>query len=429
MGDKAIWGSSMRAAGPTLVLVASLMAASPTSVELPPEIQADRLLVQAERETRDGNHWSAARVLEQVLEVYEAHNLNVPTEIWFRQARAYQNAGLHERAVEAATRYLHEAGREGEHYQGALQVLDAAEVDLAEARREEVRRRAAAEREERRRQELMDQEARSYADFRRVLLADGEGRISVLSDGLRSGGEGPVMVVVPGGAFDMGCDRRRDIDRKVVSRKRRTCGEWGLDDALPLHRVQIASFAISRMPVTHAEWNLCVRHGGCERTGYSVEGADAVYLIRRWWDQTQEYVSWLSRESGQSYRLPTEAEWEYAIRAGGRAGYVGLRYYPAIRPKVSVGSLASNAFGLYRVVGEGDEWVEDCWNPNYVGAPDDGSAWTRGDCSLRVIRFNSGSALRGIAVPAVMRYRADAFNRRDGTIDLNGFRVVRSPTR
>ena len=90
------------------------MALSPClGQELPPEIQIDRLLVQAERETGDGEHWSAAITLERILELYAAHDLEIPSVFWFRQAGVLQAAGLHEQAVEASTRYLQEAGRDG----------------------------------------------------------------------------------------------------------------------------------------------------------------------------------------------------------------------------------------------------------------------------------------------------------------------------
>ena len=131
------------------IALAMLLAPGSTGAELPPEIQVDRLLVQAERETEEGEHWSAVFTLERVLEVYEEHGLEIPADFWFRQAGALQSAGLHERAIQASTRYLREAGREGEDYRAALKILDAAEVDLGEARRAEARARAATERAER----------------------------------------------------------------------------------------------------------------------------------------------------------------------------------------------------------------------------------------------------------------------------------------
>ena len=400
----------------------SVLAPESAAQELPPEMQVDRLLVQAGREIEDGEPWSAVVTFERILDLSEEHGLEIPAEFWFRQAGVLQGAGLHKRAKEASTRYLQEAGREGEHYRAALQVLDAAEVGLAQARRAEARARAAVERAQREATARVRAEARAYADFRSVLLAESHGQVTVFSDELAAGGEGPVMVVVPGGTFDMGCDRRRDI-RPSIKREYRSCRKQRRDASLPRHRVQVASFAISRMPVTHAEWNLCVRSGGCERGetlvswnenfNYPVEGANAVYLVHRWWDQTQEYVAWLSRETGETYRLPTEAEWEYAIRAGEKTSYdVEPQLY--LRGE-SVGSLATNSFGLYRLV---YEWVHDCWSPSYVGAPEDGSAWMRGDCRLRVVRTGAAG-----------RYGNDAFNRGDGISDQNTFRVVRAKTR
>ncbi len=136
---------SGRAFACSAIALATLLAPQSSGEELPPEIQVDRLLVQAEREIEDGEHWCAVFTLERVLDVHKEHGLKIPTEFWFRQAGVFQSAGPHERAVEASTRYLREAGREGEHYPAALQILDAAEVDLGEAQRAEARARAAAE--------------------------------------------------------------------------------------------------------------------------------------------------------------------------------------------------------------------------------------------------------------------------------------------
>ena len=162
-----------------------LLACEPGAQELPPEMQVDRLLVQAEREIEDGEHWSAVFTFERILAVCEEHGLEVPTEFWFRQAGVLQGAGLHERAVEASTRYLQEAGREGEHYRAALEILDAAEVGLAEARRAEARARAAVERAER--------EAAARAEEIAAAI--------------------PEMVVIPAGTFRMGCLARRGCGR------------------------------------------------------------------------------------------------------------------------------------------------------------------------------------------------------------------------
>ena len=143
---------SSRLAGGWLSLALATLSAAGT--ELAPEVQVDRLLVQAERQTRDGDHWSAVVTLDRASDAYEQHGLAIPVGFWFQKASAYRRAGLHERAIEAATKYLSKAGREGEHYKAALELLDAAEAAVIESERARARveadakqrQRAAAER-------------------------------------------------------------------------------------------------------------------------------------------------------------------------------------------------------------------------------------------------------------------------------------------
>ena len=119
----------------TIVLVVAILVASTSKgAELPPEIQVDRLLVRAERESREGNHWSGVFTLERVIEVAEEYGRKIPSAFWFRHASTLQNAGLHERGIEASSRYLQEDGRDGQHYRAALEVLDVAEGALADGR-------------------------------------------------------------------------------------------------------------------------------------------------------------------------------------------------------------------------------------------------------------------------------------------------------
>ncbi|MDD9996818.1 MAG: SUMF1/EgtB/PvdO family nonheme iron enzyme [Rhodospirillaceae bacterium] len=187
--------------------------------DLPPEIEVDRLLVQADRESREGNHWSAVFTLERVLQVSEEHGLEIATAFWFRQAGAFQNAEMYEPAVEALTRYLNEAGRDGEYYQAALELLDAAEVGLAEARWREAQAKAAAER------------AARDAEARRAAIAPFV----------------PEMVFIPAGTFRMGC---------VTGRQCRSSEK-------PVRDVRIESFELSKYEVTFAQWDTCVEYGGC----------------------------------------------------------------------------------------------------------------------------------------------------------------------
>ena len=120
------------------------------------------------------------------------------------------------------------------------------------------------------------------------------------------------------------------------------------------------------------------------------------------WDDAQAYVEWLSAQTGAEYRLPSEAEWEYAARAGtttryhwgdevvsGRANCYGCSRQLDVDRTAPVGSFAPNAFGLYDMHGNVFEWVQDCWNGSYVVAPSDGSARLRGNCGERVLRGGS----------------------------------------
>ena len=212
----------------------------------------------------------------------------------------------------------------------------------------------------------------------------------------------------------------------------------------PVHRVTFArSFAVGVYEVTFAEWDACVADGGCR--GYRPDdrwGRGRHPVINVGWNDVQLYVAWLTRKTGRSYRLLSEAEWEYAARAGtttrywwgddilaDRANCRGCGSRWDNEQTAPVGSFYANAFGLYDVHGNVEEWVADCRNSNYTGAPTDGSAWTTGDCGARVGRggsyanayWNTRSAHRSFyLVPrdGVQRRRA---------INI-GFRVARTIT-
>ena len=206
----------------------------------------------------------------------------------------------------------------------------------------------------------------------------------------------PEMVVVPAGSFMMGSPP----------------GEEGRADSEgPQRKVTIARpFAVGKFEVTFAEWDACVAAGGCKHNpGDQGWGRGKRPVIDVSWDDiTKEYLPWLSRKTGKSYRLLSEAEWEYVARAGtttpfstGRtitpkqANFAGNYTYGGsakgvYRSKtIEVGSFPPNAFGLYDMHGNVWEWVQDCWNGSYTGAPSDGSAWTTGDCGRRVLRGGS----------------------------------------
>ena len=237
----------------------------------------------------------------------------------------------------------------------------------------------------------------------------------------------PEMVVVAAGSFMMGSPE---------SEVGRFPGEG------PQHRVTIGSpFAVGVYEVTFAEWDACVGAGGCgwHRPDDWGGGRGRQPVMNVNWEDAQQYVRWLSRERGESYRLLSEAEWEYVARAGTQtARYWGNDYEPGqcsyanggdhyvecsdgFEFTAPVGSFRANAWGLYDVLGNVWEWTEDCWNGDYSGAPADGSARRTGDCSERVLRggswINKPWDLR-----SAYRFRYSAGLR----LSLNGFRVART---
>ena len=235
--------------------------------------------------------------------------------------------------------------------------------------------------------------------------------------------ECPEMVVVPAGSFLMGSP---DAE------------EGRFEDEGPLHRVTFSMpFAVGIYEVTFDEWDACVASGGCG--GHRPEddwGRGRRPAIRVSWDDAQSYVQWLSGKTGKRYRLLSESEWEYVARAGTRTPFhTGstisadqANYDPGPegvyrRQTVPVGSFPANAWGLHDIHGNVWEWVQDCWNDNYQGAPRDGSAWESGDCSLRVLRGGSW-----INTPGFLRSanRIRTVTRRSSS--QFGFRVARTLT-
>lgn len=199
----------------------------------------------------------------------------------------------------------------------------------------------------------------------------------------------------------------------------------------PIHSVTVRAFILSRYPVTNREWRQCFEAKACRQ---NAEGPDDSPVRNVSWTDAQDYAAWLSRMTGFSYRLPTEAEWEYAARAGTITRYWwGDRMAPKMancrgcgepydaREPLSVGSTAPNPFGLHAMGGSVAQWVADCWYPNYQGAPTDGSARNGSDCAQHVLRGgswrNSGNEIR----PASRaRYESDVRH------PSHGFRIARS---
>ena len=220
-------------------------------------------------------------------------------------------------------------------------------------------------------------------------LTDGEQRLEEMRQALEVKMEALVgeMVSIPGGTFRMG-DIRGDA--------------W--DDEKPVHSVSVPSFRMGKYELTFAQWDACVADGGCG--GYTPDdggwGRGNRPAINVSWDDAQSFIDWLNDKTGGNYRFPTEAEWEHAARAGSTTRYswgkrigrnqancdgCGSRWDDD--RTAPVGSFSANAWGLHDMHGNVWEWVQDCYNDSYVGAPTDGGAWMSGDCSRRVRRGGS----------------------------------------
>ena len=189
----------------------------------------------------------------------------------------------------------------------------------------------------------------------------------------------PAMVSVPGGTFTMGSND--DVSEK------------------PIHRVAIKPFSISKFPITNREWKECVAAKACD---YVPDGNDDAPVANISWNDAQQFIEWLSKVTQKTYRLPSEAEWEYAARGGTQTKYwwgdqfksdmancKGCAAAYDSTQALKVGSFKANPFGLHDMGGNVDQWAEDCWHRDYQGAPIDGSAWTDKTCASHVIRSGS----------------------------------------
>lgn len=275
----------------------------------------------------------------------------------------------------------------------------------------------------------------------------------------------PEMVMLPQGGFTMGAPAGEEERENLPDQP----GLRG--HSVPQHLVTIRyKFAIGKFDVTRDEYAQFVEEtkrpdpdscitptpagtfiamkGSWHSPGFPQTGRDPVVCMS--WDDAQAYVSWLSAKTGHVYRLPTEAEWEYASRAGTtttryfgdtpaeicRYTNVGDLDYFEQHPGDSgvnrtcrdgyaftspVGSFPPNLYGVYDMLGNVLDWTEDCWNPNYTGAPTDGTAWRTGDCRRRVARGGSWDMDLSAARSAMRRPLLPS-----ARITSFGFRVART---
>lgn len=224
----------------------------------------------------------------------------------------------------------------------------------------------------------------------------------------------PEMLVVPAGSFMMGSNTGK-VDEK------------------PVRKIVIgASLAIGKFEVTFAEWDACVADGECSHrpgdNGWR-RGKKPVINVS-WVDINRQYLPWLSRKTDKTYRLLTEAEWEYAARGGSTTKYPWGNNFEHVKANAhdgdkttDVGRFPPNSFGLHDLHGNVWEWVEDCYRNTYLGAPIDGSAMTLGNCQMRVLRGGAWNSYP-IELRSTSRWRYHA-DWRLTSHGIMGFRVAR----
>jgi formylglycine-generating enzyme required for sulfatase activity len=211
---------------------------------------------------------------------------------------------------------------------------------------------------------------------------------------------GITMVAIPAGSFTMGEASASDQTGQKNS-------------AFPAHTVTVKAFQIAKTEVTVGQYRKFLAALGREGLRQQQDtdflkfnsfGDDAP-VVQLSPKNVREFIEWLNSVDGGGYRLPTEAEWEYACHAGGNDTYCGGNDIDSLgwhagnsgRKTHSVAQKKPNAFGLYDMSGNAEEWVEDCWHYNYNDAPTDGSAWEPDDgkCKFLVVRGGYWSALAG----------------------------------
>ena len=321
-----------------------------------------------------------------------------------RQAEI-QRQKLERQAAEAAA----EAERQR---QAELARQEAERIEQEHLAQLKAERQRQAERKEQER--LAQLEAKRKAKAEEARKAEQERRAKVAREQQRILDLVGKLVLIPSGSFIMGKD-------------------GGLDDN-PAHRVNISRFYMMEHEATFALWDACVADGQCERPEDEGWGRGSRPVINVSWRKIiKQFIPWLNQKTGKTFRLPSESEWEYAARGRpgrsdakdnsgfswgnsincSKARYNGgknsrcywLNANASYRGTAEVKSYAPNNFGLYDMHGNVSEWVQDCLNNSYYGAPDNNKAWESGICRARMVRGGSWST-DAFMLQAAIRFKS-----------------------
>ena len=436
------------------VLVLVLWGTAPSLAQLPPEIMADRYLVEAETLIAGKDYGKAIELMDKIVALQKEHHFTLPDVFHFKYAELALSAGSVRAAIDSVNKYLAAAGREGEFYREALELLVQAEQEEARLQRER------AEFEAQRKQEEAEQrraEARQREQDEQVQRQIEAAARPLPRDALRSGGLGPEMVKIASGRF------------QYYTRQESGKSLWMVEFERP--------FAISKYEVTRGAFETFVR-----KTRYRTETErvrkyycssrrrfDKSLYWFKWnrpgFEQTDAhpvvcvsirdamaYAEWLSQETGKTYRIPSAAEWRYAARAGSRESmwYIDgahMRYQncgranldededndctDGVRFTTEVGTFPPNGIGVHDMIGNVAEQVLACGHvspDDYLRLALDGSPEEPDSCNTQRGRVAMGSSYYHAGLNATLAtYYSWSGQRLDNARATanEGFRVVR----
>jgi formylglycine-generating enzyme required for sulfatase activity len=364
--------------------------AAPAAAPANPDVlRAEIVTALAERRYEDVLRGMAA------YRALEAQGVAVPVSLLFAESEAAQALGDWPQAQAALGEYLARAAAADPLYPEALRSYPGIQTKAratAESRARELELAAASEQ-----QAVADRQRAEAAARVDTLVAD--------------------LVVIPAGQFLMGDGSGR-----------------GDADERPARTVNVAAFRLARHEVTFAQFDAFCRATGCTPPDDNGWGRDDRPVINVSWDDAIAYIAWLNQQSDVKFRLPSEAEWEYAARGGrpgdywwgpafspdhaNAGGTAGRDEWPGTAP---VGQFPPNPFGLHDMNGNVREWVEDCWHVDYSGAPQDAQAWVTGNCERRTLRGGGWSL-----GPRSLRASDRDWDDRNFRYTDRGFRVAAS---
>ncbi|MCY4388945.1 MAG: formylglycine-generating enzyme family protein [Desulfurellaceae bacterium] len=397
-----------------VVVLGLLCASASAAQDLPPDILADQYLLEATEAMEQGELQKAERAFKKI----EALESEPPPTFAYFYGKLLAEHGVGpevwRKGQALLKQFVISVGRESEYYTPTLKLLSMVEAKLEAARRAQADDAAYAAAAAQDTPEGYAEYLQRYPAGRHVVAAQAaQQRLRAEAARQRIFVQvNAQMVRIEGGTFTMGCQggffSECDADEK------------------PAHQVAVRSFELSKYEVTQEVWVTVMEENPSE-----FQSCPHCPVENVSWEDAQAFLQKLNTGGGR-YRLPSEAEWEYAARGGSHGRgyeYAGSDTLDAVgwyeensgEKTHPVGQKQANEVGLYDLSGNVYEWVQDCWNENYRGAPSDGRAWERGDCSRRVLRGGSWHS-----IPRSLRSAFRNWNTADSRSNYSGFRVARS---